>query len=456
MNTSTLAADLTHGNGTFSLARTLAIAASTNSTTILLDNMTTITAAQSSLLLPLTTTNGSAMIFSNAAVAANANGMNSTATTALTTTSTNAEDDSWAQMESNFHGWAISGVFAWAATALSFLLIWQHLRHYTKPHHQRHIVRILLMVPIYAVTAWFTYRYVQLAVPLEFLRSMYEAFVIYQFFGLLLQYLGESESEQKRNLDSKDPVPFLFPFSCWTMDPSSAHFLMDCRIGILQYVVIRPLTTVFALIMDSAGRFHPETMSPSDGFFWYAGVNFVSTSVAMYFVLMFFLVIHRDVAEYHVVSKIMAIKLVVFATFWQSLFLGFLDACHWIPATRYWPADHVAISVQSLLICVEMFLVSVWHARDHCFGVGEFKRAGDGTRTSITTSLADLFNPRETMADLSTGTRHLLRRCYLWMYPRHDPLVNQADNPDDCVILDLQTMRSEIQSEQAMALQEDQ
>ncbi len=30
----------------------------------------------------------------------------------------------------------------------------QHFRHYTKPEYQRHIVRILCMVPVYSISAW--------------------------------------------------------------------------------------------------------------------------------------------------------------------------------------------------------------------------------------------------------------------------------------------------------------
>lgn len=46
---------------------------------------------------------------------------------------------------------SIGGALAIGASLTSVLLMWQHLRHFTVPREQRWIVRILVMVPVYAV-----------------------------------------------------------------------------------------------------------------------------------------------------------------------------------------------------------------------------------------------------------------------------------------------------------------
>ncbi|KAL0179637.1 hypothetical protein M9458_025079, partial [Cirrhinus mrigala] len=49
---------------------------------------------------------------------------------------------------------ALSGFFVWTALLLTCHQIYMHLRYYSSPKEQRHIVRILFIVPIYAFDSW--------------------------------------------------------------------------------------------------------------------------------------------------------------------------------------------------------------------------------------------------------------------------------------------------------------
>lgn len=46
---------------------------------------------------------------------------------------------------------ALASLFVLLATILSAHLIYKHLKYYTQPDHQRYIVRIVFMIPIYAI-----------------------------------------------------------------------------------------------------------------------------------------------------------------------------------------------------------------------------------------------------------------------------------------------------------------
>uniref|UniRef100_H3CFH0 Transmembrane protein 184B n=4 Tax=Tetraodontidae TaxID=31031 RepID=H3CFH0_TETNG len=48
----------------------------------------------------------------------------------------------------------ISGFFVWTALLITCHQIYMHLRYYSSPNEQRHIVRILFIVPIYAFDSW--------------------------------------------------------------------------------------------------------------------------------------------------------------------------------------------------------------------------------------------------------------------------------------------------------------
>lgn len=47
----------------------------------------------------------------------------------------------------------IAGIFVWIAIPLSLWEIMLHVIHYTQPKLQKHIIRVLWMVPIYALNA---------------------------------------------------------------------------------------------------------------------------------------------------------------------------------------------------------------------------------------------------------------------------------------------------------------
>ncbi|GFH23710.1 transmembrane protein, partial [Haematococcus lacustris] len=61
-----------------------------------------------------------------------------------------------------------------------------HTEYYTRPRLQRHVIRILWMVPIYAIDAWFALRFRDAREYLDPVRECYEAFVILSFFNFLM------------------------------------------------------------------------------------------------------------------------------------------------------------------------------------------------------------------------------------------------------------------------------
>jgi Mn2+/Fe2+ NRAMP family transporter len=65
----------------------------------------------------------------------------------------------------------VCGVFSLIACLFSGYSILQHLRHYTQPNHQRHIVRILLIVPVYAIYSWFALMFYEYQVYFSILRD---------------------------------------------------------------------------------------------------------------------------------------------------------------------------------------------------------------------------------------------------------------------------------------------
>ena len=63
-----------------------------------------------------------------------------------------------------------------------------HLSRYTQPAHQRYIIRILFMVPVYAVCSWISLLDRSAGIYLDTIRDCYESWVIYNFLALCLAY----------------------------------------------------------------------------------------------------------------------------------------------------------------------------------------------------------------------------------------------------------------------------
>ena len=111
--------------------------------------------------------------------------------------------------------WALllAGIASTMSVLLSIYLIYKHLRNYTNPRLQQCIVRILLMVPIYSVDSWLSIRFHKFSLYFDLFRDCYEAYVLYIFFRLLVEYMG-GERRLGAILTSKEDLSHVFPLCC--------------------------------------------------------------------------------------------------------------------------------------------------------------------------------------------------------------------------------------------------
>jgi hypothetical protein len=163
---------------------------------------------------------------------------------------------------------------AWSQIAM-------HTEYYTVPKLQRHVIRILwmvsarsaeertrcrrwhatcpvvLQVPIYGVDSWFSLGFADARIYLSPIRECYEAYVLYNFFAYLMNFLedalgGDVEGHLALKPQVEHLIPFRFCFKPWSM---GRVYLWQCKKGILNYVILRPLCTILALITDAFGMY---------------------------------------------------------------------------------------------------------------------------------------------------------------------------------------------------------
>ncbi|XP_063413394.1 transmembrane protein 184C-like isoform X1 [Mytilus trossulus] len=268
-----------------------------------------------------------------------------------------------ADKPTHVQAWFASGIFVLCALPISLFGMLQHLVNYTQPNLQRHIIRILWMVPIYGVNAWFALRFPHAAIYLDTIRECYEAYVIYNFMAYLLQYLNNQH--QLQHFEQKDPVTHICPLCCIRPWRINRNFIQRCKHGALQYTIVRPLTTVVALACEMGGKYHEGDFDFKSAWSYLVIINNISQIIAMYSLVLFYKAMKTELAPINPVPKFLCVKFVVFFCFWQSLAIAILVKLDVIPSGGTWDFYHsitdVATGLQDFIICVEMFIAAIAH-----------------------------------------------------------------------------------------------
>lgn len=228
------------------------------------------------------------------------------------------------------------------ACSVSWISVLRHLKNYRKPMDQRLVVRILLMVPLFSMSAYLSL-YCPYRFPtemLEFMREMYEALVIYTFYTLLTNLLG-GEREIIYDTTGKPPVHF-FGMKVDISDPQTFWVIKKL---VMQYVYTRPIITLW-LALSSSSTVH---------FILIVAYN-ISITLALNALLAFWVCLRAELEPYRVVLKFMSVKLIVFFSYWQTLALSLVHAMGWISA------DSLKVWGDTLL-CWETVLFAYVHWR---------------------------------------------------------------------------------------------
>ncbi|KAJ2903762.1 hypothetical protein MKZ38_009414 [Zalerion maritima] len=289
----------------------------------------------------------------------------------------------------------IGGACTIIAILLSFYLMWMHALNYTKPREQRQyvwthpdpalppspitmiqvaIIRILLMVPVYASSSFLQIYYYYHAVYFLVISDCYEAFAIASFFTLMCHYIAPDLHEQKNFFRNMHPVePWVWPLGwfakccggqrgIWRTPKSGLTWFNIVWIGIYHYCFIRVAMTVTAVLTQSFDRYCESSNSPVFAHIWVLTINSLAVTVAMYCVIQFYVQLREALAEHKPFLKVLAIKLVIFLAFWQSMAISVgtstLEIVHATDTVAY---PDLKVGIPALLICVEMSLFALMH-----------------------------------------------------------------------------------------------
>eukprot|EP00053_Salpingoeca_punica_P007260 m.66775 g.66775 ORF g.66775 m.66775 type:complete len:441 (+) comp14069_c0_seq1:148-1470(+) len=312
--------------------------------------------------------------------------------------------------ERHVQAWFVAGVFVCLAIPITVWDIAEHFRHFCDPPLQKLIIRILWMVPIYCLDAFFALRFVKVYIYLDAVRECYEAYVIYNFYVYLLTFLRKRD-DFDLSLTRRGPQHHVFPMCClkpWRMGQT---FIDSCTHGVTSYILVRPLLALVIVICELTDTYDEGHFNFTRGYLYVAVINSASQAWAMYCLVLFYLAFKDDLKPINPVAKFLVIKAVIFFSFWQSVVIGVLGSAGVIKDDPTWTTynkDRVSSSIQDFLICIEMFIASIVHHRVFSYREHMPPELQNRHRLGFQASLRELFDVsdvRDTVYDhLTTVT----------------------------------------------------
>ncbi|KAG7216239.1 hypothetical protein INR49_029090 [Caranx melampygus] len=228
----------------------------------------------------------------------------------------------------------ISGFFVWTALLITCHQIYMHLRYYSSPNEQRHIVRILFIVPIYAFDSWLSLLFFtneEYYVYFDTVRDCYEAFVIYNFLSLCYEYLGGESAIMAEIRGKPIESSCMYGTCCLWGKTYSIGFLRFCKQATLQFCVVKPLMAVITVILQAFKKYKDGDFNVASGYLYVTIIYNISVSLSLYALFLFYFATRELLVPYSPVLKFFMVKSVIFLSFWQGMLLAILEKCGAIP-----------------------------------------------------------------------------------------------------------------------------
>ncbi|KAG8986310.1 hypothetical protein FRB90_004080, partial [Tulasnella sp. 427] len=216
-------------------------------------------------------------------------------------------------------GWAVCGICAILTTVITISNVYMQARNYRVPAEQRQILRIICLPMVYGVISFLSYRFFSAYTYYSLIQAAYESVALSAFLLLLVQYVASTSSDfsAEEALAKKEKRKMPFPFGCFRVRPSKPAFMHAVKWAVLQYAIIKPLLSVIGIITEAAGVLCEGTYSVHFASGYLRVVDVISMLVALYGLILFYIITKDLLANRHPLTKFLAIKIVIFLGIFQ-------------------------------------------------------------------------------------------------------------------------------------------
>lgn len=225
---------------------------------------------------------------------------------------------------------------------------------------------------------------------------------------MLLQYVGDTPAEQHEVFRAVKLKKWFWPLGFWKYRPSGLHFLWLMKISILQYAIVRPVCTLVAVGLQYFELYCLESWEPYFGHLYISIAISISVTVAMYCLIQFYIPVQEELKPYSPVLKFLAVKSVVFLTFWQDSFLSILVYFGAIKPSEYMSAADIQVGINALLETFEMVIFGFLHIKAFTYLIYRPKDRSRVTRRGR--ALLDVLDYRDWYYQMSQTSRYMVAR----------------------------------------------
>uniref|UniRef100_A0A6G1SII7 Transmembrane protein 184B n=1 Tax=Aceria tosichella TaxID=561515 RepID=A0A6G1SII7_9ACAR len=298
----------------------------------------------------------------------------------------------------------LATIFVWSAIIITSHHIYMHLKFSTMPSEQRHIVRILFIVPMFGFDSWLSLLYLNhdIYVYFDSIKDWYEAFVIYNFMSLCYEYLGGEGNIMSELRGKPIKTNWYYGTCCLSNRSYTIEFLRFCKQATLQFCFVKPLMSILTLWLMATGNYKDGDWSLGSSYFYITMIYNLSVSLALYALYLFYQATKGLLAPYEPVLKFLTVKSIIFLSFWQGCLFAILQKVGYLrPLSPEISMGATAAGYQNFFISIEMFFAAIafryaFPYEIYCYSTD---RNSSVTMQSISNSLKDTVNPRDIMTD---------------------------------------------------------
>ena len=212
----------------------------------------------------------------------------------------------------HYIAWFSAGGFVLMTMPISLRVIVSHLTHWNIPQVQKFVVRIVWMVPLYSVESWLSLRFRSVALQIQTLRWCYESYVIYSFLYFLISALGDEHRligllKEKPAERGHHMWPVKLCIYPWSM---GYEFFHNCKIGVLQYVVIQNILALIIVMLEGFHKYDEGKFRFDKGYLYICVISSFSQMWALYCLAQFYFATREDLQPWRPLGKFLCVKLV--------------------------------------------------------------------------------------------------------------------------------------------------